>query len=376
MLNNKIASILYEGNGATTSFSFPFRVWDSSQVLITVSDENGIETVVSSDCKITVTDTGGTVEYKQEDGTPLPEGCKLAIERSMPFVQEDEYVNGTRFDPAEIEDALDIACAERQQLLERLDRAILAPVTSGVKGSDAYLDKLFSMSDEAEANAQAAAKSASLAEGYKDQSCACATRAQEITDQLLDLSFSMHVSPTESGATEYTPSTGMVHFYVPRGPQGIQGEQGIQGIQGPQGVKGDKGDQGIQGVQGEKGDKGDQGIQGVKGDIGLTGPAGPAGPAGPVGDITTALDATLIQFSVVGSNLVMNYTNAPDLQFSLNDNGELVMAVTGSVTGEDTSSGAGTETEDTGTSETESSSGSETSDSEPDGDDTTESGGE
>ena len=333
MLNNKIASILYEGNGVTTSFSFPFKVWDSSHVLVTVADEKGAETVVSSECKITITETGGTVEYTQADGSALPAGCKLAIERSMPFIQEDEYVNGTRFDPAEIEDALDIACAERQQLLDKLDRAILAPVTSGVKGSDAYLDKLFSMADECEEQAKQAAVSASLAEGFKDQSCACATKAQTITDQLMDLSFSMHVSPNEEGATEYTASTGMLHFYVPRGPQGVQGVQGLQGVQGPQGVKGEKGEQGIQGVQGEKGEKGDQGIQGVKGDTGLTGPVGPQGPVGPAGDITTALDATLIQFAVVGSNLVMNYTNAPDLVFSLNDNGEIQVEVTDSVTG-------------------------------------------
>ena len=333
MLNNKIASILYEGNGVTTSFSFPFKVWDVSHVIVTVCDEKGIETVVTGKCSIMKTETGGTVVYTQDDGTALPSGCKLAIERSMPFIQEDEYVNGTRFDPAEIEDALDIACAERQQLLDKLDRAILAPVTSGLKGSDAYLDKIFSMADECEEQSRQAAISASLSENCKEQSCACAQQAIEITNQLMDLSFSVHVSPNEEGATEYTPSTGMLHFYIPRGPQGIQGVQGIQGIQGPQGVKGDKGEQGEQGVQGVQGKQGIQGEKGEKGDTGATGPVGPQGPVGPAGDITTALDATLIQFAVVGSNLVMNYTNAPDLTFSLNDNGELQVEVTDSVTG-------------------------------------------
>ena len=54
----------------------------------------------------------------------------------MPFVQQDRYITGTRFDPHEIEDALDIACAERQELREQTGRAVKVPVTSNTKPED------------------------------------------------------------------------------------------------------------------------------------------------------------------------------------------------------------------------------------------------
>lgn len=319
MLNNNTSTVLYAGDGSTIEFPFSFKVWETNQVSVVISLSDGSEQDVTSSCTIELADDGGTVTYNPSDG-PLPDGQNIAISRVMPFIQEDQYITGTRFDPAEIEEALDIACAERQELREKINRALLAPVSSGLSGSTIYLNKLISLTEETAASAQAAADSAVYADNCQNIACECSAKAQMLTNQLMDLSFSMHVSPTEEGAVEYTPSTGMVHFYVPKGPQGVQGVQGIQGIQGPQGVKGEQGEQGI---QGEKGDKGEQGEQGIQGEQGAVGPVGPQGPAGPAGDITTALDASLIQFAVVGSSLVINYTNSPNMDFSINDNGEL-----------------------------------------------------
>lgn len=370
MISNTQSKALYTGNGATTQFPFSFRVWKEDQVLVTVTDADGVESDVTSQCKVVLTESGGTVTYSPSTG-PLPSGRKLAITRAMPFLQEDRYVTGTRFDPHEIEDALDIACAERQELRERLDRALMAPVTSdtGTSGT-IYVEELLQAGKDA-------VKYAEQAEDCANQSCECAQRAQDITDTLLDLSFSVHITDDPNGNTSYTPETGMVHFWIPKGPQGPQGIQGIQGeqgtqgkqgiqgeqgtsgaqgergpegqqgprgeqgIQGPQGKQGEQGiqgpqgevgpqgkqgPQGVQGPRGETGGRGPQGIQGIQGDPGPkgdTGPAGPQGPKGDPGDITTALDAAFLQFAVVGPDLVLNYTSMPDATFSINASGEL-----------------------------------------------------
>lgn len=128
------SSVMYVGNGVTTEFPFDFKVWEPSHILVTQADAEGVESDVTSQCSVMVTETGGTVSLP----SPLPVGCKLHIRRAMPFIQEDRYVTGTRFDPHEIEDALDVACAERQELREQTGRAVKVPVTSD-KTPDQYM---------------------------------------------------------------------------------------------------------------------------------------------------------------------------------------------------------------------------------------------
>ena len=48
----------------------------------------------------------------------------------MPYIQEDDYTNGSRFDAEDIEDRFDQDCAERQDLRLDIGRAVKAPLTS------------------------------------------------------------------------------------------------------------------------------------------------------------------------------------------------------------------------------------------------------
>ena len=139
-LENSISKTLYTGNGVTREFSFPFKVWQASQVRVILAEPStkageggtnaaslsGTETDVTAQVSVSLSPTGGTVTFAT---APAP-GATLAILRQMPFVQEDRYITGTRFDPHEIEDALDIACAERQELKEQLDRSVKLPPSS------------------------------------------------------------------------------------------------------------------------------------------------------------------------------------------------------------------------------------------------------
>lgn len=139
-LENSISKTLYTGNGVTREFSFPFKVWQASQVRVILAEPStkageggtsaaslsGTETDVTAQVSVSLSPTGGTVTFAT---APAP-GATLAILRQMPFVQEDRYITGTRFDPHEIEDALDIACAERQELRELALRHLAVPATS------------------------------------------------------------------------------------------------------------------------------------------------------------------------------------------------------------------------------------------------------
>ena len=126
-LEQSISKVIYSGNGSTKVFHFSFKVWEPSQVRVMLAEgDDGTENDVTAQVTVTLTADGGDVAFAT---APAP-GSTLAILRQMPFVQEDRYITGTRFDPHEIEDALDIACAERQELRELALRHLTVPATS------------------------------------------------------------------------------------------------------------------------------------------------------------------------------------------------------------------------------------------------------
>lgn len=144
-LETNLSKELFKGNGSTKTFAFHFRAWTPQQVKVYVA-QDGADVEVSSSCNIVLNDTaGGTVTFANAPGVDV----NIAIVREMPFLQEDRYVSGSRFDPHEIEDRFDQDCAERQELLEKISRALLAPVTSNMDGNEIYADKLLEAAREA-----------------------------------------------------------------------------------------------------------------------------------------------------------------------------------------------------------------------------------
>ncbi|MGE4311293.1 hypothetical protein [Desulfovibrio sp.] len=119
---------VYEGNDAATRFPFSFKVWDASQLVVTLTSPDGATTEASG-WTADIGASGGEIVYLHE-AAPLPSGWKLAVTRNMPFTQEVNLVSASRFDPQVIEDALDQATAERQQVKEMLGRAVILPSTS------------------------------------------------------------------------------------------------------------------------------------------------------------------------------------------------------------------------------------------------------
>lgn len=171
---------VYEGNNAATRFPFFFRVWDASQLVVTLTSPKGV-TSEAAGWTADLDTAGGEIAYLHENA-PLPDGWKLAITRNMPFTQEVNLVSASRFDPQVIEDALDQATAERQQTLEMMRRAVILPATSSETPQD-VVQAVYTARDDAQ-NASNASQAARAAAGQSAAEAAASanTAAQVVLD--------------------------------------------------------------------------------------------------------------------------------------------------------------------------------------------------
>lgn len=129
-IESKLAKNTFIGNASTVIFPFTFKIWEENQILVTVEDPDGFtDTAVPE--KITLFENGGEIMlyFDSERKLPYPAGYKIAITRNMPFLQASDYINGSRINTEVIEKDLDIAAAERQQLLEMLSRSLIMAAT-------------------------------------------------------------------------------------------------------------------------------------------------------------------------------------------------------------------------------------------------------
>jgi len=141
-LDNTNRRIQYCSNGSLLCYPFEFRVWNDSQVKVYQGDELRPWEDEDITSQVTVClnekNLGGYVLFH----SPPANGTCFAIVREMPFLQEDEYISGSRFDAHEIEDRFDMDAAERQELLDGLNRAIKVP-NSGSQTAEELYESLF-----------------------------------------------------------------------------------------------------------------------------------------------------------------------------------------------------------------------------------------
>jgi len=281
-------------------YSVPFPVYKPTDAMIKWSADKGVsETLLELDKDYTVVlgNDRDNARVQLKTGV-VPIGSVLAIISNVPALQELDLAHTATISSDALELELDIIFQVLQQLIESIKRAVLAPAT-GENDVTIFIDELLDATKKAVAAAQ-------KAEACSASSCQCAAEAEEIRSELFGLSFSAHLSPSPNVSVEYTPETGMVHFYIPEGPQGQQGNPGI-------GIPGKKGDKGERGEKGEKGDKGDQGAPA---------PPGERGEKGPMGDAPWA--TCFGHFRLSGADLLLDYTGATlDSAFSVNANGQL-----------------------------------------------------
>lgn len=125
----------FVGNGVTTSFPFTFKVFAKTDLALTKTSAAGVETPLALDSTYSVTlnadqdnNPGGTITYPVS-GTPLPAGETLVAIGAVSADQGADISNAGRFLPQVIEDALDKLTILYQQSLEKVNRALLFPVS-------------------------------------------------------------------------------------------------------------------------------------------------------------------------------------------------------------------------------------------------------
>lgn len=134
-------SPIYEGDGTTETFPFDFKVWQNDQVSVVVSDSNSLEEIStvkvleSTEFSVSLNDVGGSVALT----SPLAVGQYLVILSNVPYLQQLTLERLGVFNPEDLVKAWDTNCALIQQLVEKLDRAILLPPTVENKTSGIIL---------------------------------------------------------------------------------------------------------------------------------------------------------------------------------------------------------------------------------------------
>lgn len=190
-LETRLSKAVFRGNGYATNFSFGFKIWDVAQLRVVITGPDEKSEDVTRSCSVTRNASGGVVHYLR-GGEPLPADFSLCIMREMPFVQRVDLESAARFDAAVIEESLDIATAERQQLKEGLDRAVKVPPTSSLSPTrlvenlltagtlaESALVRLDAALSELESSLTTAASSATAAAAQADRAAGSEKRATQ-----------------------------------------------------------------------------------------------------------------------------------------------------------------------------------------------------
>lgn len=130
----------YTGNGATSVYSYPFKITDEDHLLVTVRDTDDDETtyVITTDYTVSgVGDaSGGNVTLV---AGALTSGYRLTIRRVVPVKQLTDIRNQGTFYPEAHEDAFDYLTYIDQQQQTAIDRAMVLPETYSASDIDTEL---------------------------------------------------------------------------------------------------------------------------------------------------------------------------------------------------------------------------------------------
>jgi len=131
----------YAGNGSTVAFAFTFKVFADSDLVVTHTDDNGVETVKTLTTHYTATlnanqnsNPGGTVTMLTAPAT----GEKLTITSAVPKTQAVNLSDGGGFFASVVNNALDRLTIFAQELAEQVSRIMKLPV-SAADGTDPNL---------------------------------------------------------------------------------------------------------------------------------------------------------------------------------------------------------------------------------------------
>lgn len=139
----------YAGNGSTTSFAYAFKIFQDSNLVVTlVNDTTGVETTQTLTTDYTVTgagsDSGGNVVFV----TAPALGNTVVIRRVLPVTQETNYVPNDPFPAEAHEDALDKLTMLVQQEVASSELAVQFPEGDVGSGINNILPSVTGRSDK------------------------------------------------------------------------------------------------------------------------------------------------------------------------------------------------------------------------------------
>ena len=124
----------FSGNGSTTAFPFTFKVFSTNDVVVVLTDTDGVEDTLTLTTDYTVslnadqdTSPGGTVTMLTAPAT----GELLTLTSAVGNLQPIEITNQGGFYPNVINKAFDRATILIQQLLNKINRSIKIPLSDG-----------------------------------------------------------------------------------------------------------------------------------------------------------------------------------------------------------------------------------------------------
>lgn len=120
----------YIGNGSVATYSYTFKVFSYSDLLVTKVDLDGVETTLALTTGFTATglgeDAGGTITLVAGN---LTSGYGLTIRRVVDVIQETDIKNLGAFYPETHEDQFDKCIMIDQQQADEIDRSLKYPET-------------------------------------------------------------------------------------------------------------------------------------------------------------------------------------------------------------------------------------------------------
>lgn len=141
------SSITYQGNNATTVFSFPFVADSASDLIVTYTNTAGFAAVLSPSVYTVALNAtpvgglwgiGGTVTYPNTGSPPVPApvGTLITIQREVPYEQTVSISNQGAFYPQVVEQGLDILELQVQQVETDAEFSLKFPIAGGVPPTD------------------------------------------------------------------------------------------------------------------------------------------------------------------------------------------------------------------------------------------------
>jgi hypothetical protein len=169
----------YSGNGSNTAFPFAFKVFNIADVQVIQTDNTGVESNLTLNTHYTISlngnqnsNPGGTVNMITAPVT----GYKITLTSSIPYTQTLDLTNQGGFYPTTINEALDRATIQIQQLAEQVGRSVKTGISSTTT-ADQLINTILTSASNAQASASAAGTSASSASSSATSASGSATSA-------------------------------------------------------------------------------------------------------------------------------------------------------------------------------------------------------